>query len=77
LIPGLGEPLCSGSSDCPALSSAFDFSIGDRAVNLKSLGDSLTISLGGVPPSVAEFAGAAAISVPFSGAIVAAERFRD
>lgn len=57
--------------------SSSDFSIGGRVVNLKSIGDALTISLGGVPPSAVEFAGAAALSIPFSGSIVAAGRFRE
>lgn len=55
----------------------FDFAIGDRVVNLKSLGDTLTASLGGVPPSTVAFAGARTLSVPFSGTIVAAERFHE
>lgn len=57
--------------------SSSDLSIGGRVVNLKSIGDALTISLGGVPPSAVEFAGAAALSIPFSGSIVAAGRFRE
>jgi hypothetical protein len=59
------------------LESASDFTVGDRVINLKSFGDSLTISLGGVPPSALEFASASSISVPFSGTIVAAERFHE
>ncbi len=58
--------------------SAADFIFEGRTTNLKSIvGDSLTVSLGGVPPSAADFAGARSLSVPFSGTIVAAKKFRD
>jgi len=57
--------------------SAPDFTLGDRVINLKTIGDSLSVSLGGVAPSALEFAGASSLSVPFSGTIVAAERFHN
>lgn len=57
------------------LDGAVDFTVRGRTVNLNVLGEAATATLTGVPPSAAEFAESASISVPFSGAIRRAAGF--
>jgi hypothetical protein len=59
-----------------ALESSSEFMLGDRAVNLKTIGEGITVTLSGVPPSLTEFTGSSSLSVPFSGTIVAAKKFQ-
>jgi hypothetical protein len=59
------------------LESAGELTIAGRTVNLRALGEAITVTMSGVAPSAVEFAGASTLSVPVSATIFAAEKFRD
>jgi hypothetical protein len=71
LTPALGF-LAQGSF---VLESAAELILGGDTINLRSMGEAGTVTLAGVAPSASDFASATALSVPFSGTILAAEGF--
>ena len=58
----------AGSMDLDSSSAVM---LGDLSVNLKDIGNAITVTFAGVPPSTAEFAAASSISIPLGGTIVA------